>query len=255
MNTSPSSQHILSELGFSVTQAGDGLEGTARIVPELCVPGTPRLRTSLLATWTDHLSGLLAVMLMAPLVPVTLELDVHLFAPAPGSGTIRCTGRTLKAGRSVFLASVDVTAEDGSPIAVGGGSFMTAPDPSLRLPEKISLGGPPPRLTLDVPLAQRARCERQEPGVAVLPRSHDGLNSSNTVNGGLIALTAEEALLSLVPPGTTLSSLSLRYLRPVRVGPAVATARNTSGLGQVEVRDAGAEDRLSVLATARFFDG
>ena len=175
VSTSPPAQHILSELGFAVTQAGDGLEGTARIVPELCVPGTPRLRTSLLATWTDHLCGMLAVMLMAPLVPVTLELDVHLFAPAPGSGTIRCTGRTLKAGRSVFLAGVAFTAEDGSPIAVGGGSFMTAPDPSLRLPEKISLDGPPPQLTLDVPLAQRAGCERREPGVAVLPRSHDGL--------------------------------------------------------------------------------
>jgi hypothetical protein len=51
-----------------------------------------------------------------------------------------------------------------------------------------------------------------------------------------------------------LSSLSLRYLRPVRVGPAVASARIESGLGQIEVRDAGFEDRLSVLATARLFD-
>ena len=89
--------------------------------------------------------------------------------------------------------------------------------------------------------------------MAVLPRSDDGLNSSNTVNGGLIALVAEEAALSL-SPGATLSSLSLRYLRPVRVGPAVATAHARSGLGQIEVRDAGSDDRLSVLATARYFD-
>ena len=63
----------------------------------------------------------------------------------------------------------------------------------------------------------------------------------------------EEAALSL-SPGTTVSSLILRYLRPVRVGPAVASARNGSGLGDVEVRDAGNENRLSVLATTRFFD-
>ncbi len=51
-----------------------------------------------------------------------------------------------------------------------------------------------------------------------------------------------------------MSSLILRYLRPVRIGPAVASARIGSGLGEIEVRDAGNENRLSVLATARFFE-
>ncbi len=54
--------------------------------------------------------------------------------------------------------------------------------------------------------------------MAVLPRSEDGLNSSNSVNGGLIALAAEEAVLSLAP-GDTLRSLGLRYLQAVRAGP------------------------------------
>lgn len=254
MSTAPPTQHILSELGFAVSQTDADLVGAAPIIPEMCVPGTPHLRTSVLAAWTDHLSGLLAVSVMAPLVPVTIELDVHLVAPAPGSGAVRCTARALKAGRSVFMAGVTFTTDDGDPIAVGGGSFMVAPDPSLRLPSTLSLDGPPPVQILRVPLAQRAGCERREPGVAVLPRGEDGLNSSNTVNGGLIALAAEEAVLSLEPDGATLSSLSLRYLRPVRVGPAVATAQTRSGLGQIEVRDAGNENRLSVLATARFFD-
>ena len=254
MNSGPPTQHILSELGFAVSQADADLVGVASIIPEMCVPGLPRLRTSILAAWADHLSGLLAITVMAPLVPVTLELDVHLFAPAPGSGTVRCTAKALKAGRSVFMASVTFTSDDGDPIAVGGGSFMVAPDPSLRLPSTLSLNGPPPFQSLRVPLAERAGCERPEPGVAVLPRSDDGLNSSNTVNGGLIALAAEEAALSLAP-GATLSSLSLRYLRPVRVGPAIATAQTRSGLGQIEVRDAGNENRLSVLATARYFEG
>ena len=55
--------------------------------------------------------------------------------------------------------------------------------------------------------------------MAVLPLLEDGLNASNTVNGGLIALVIEEALLSLAP-GQTLCSLALRYMQPVRVGPA-----------------------------------
>jgi acyl-coenzyme A thioesterase PaaI-like protein len=253
VSNGPPTQHILSELGFAVSQSDRDLVGVASIIPEMHVPGSPHLRTSIMAAWADHLCGLLAVTVTAPLVPVTLELDVHLFAPAPDSGTVRCTARALKTGRSVFMANITFTSDDGNEIAVGGGSFMVAPDPSLRLPSSLSLNGPPPIQSLRVPLAQRAGCERREPGVAVLPRSDDGLNSSNTVNGGLIALAAEEAALSLAP-GATLSSLSLRYLRPVRVGPAVATAATRSGLGQIEVRDAGNENRLSVIATARFFD-
>jgi len=247
-------QHVLSELGFAVTCADAGLQGVASIIPEMWVPDSPRLRTSILAAWADHLSGLLAAMVMSPLVPVTLELDVHLYAPAPGWGTVRCTATELKAGRTVFVVSVTFSSADGQPIAVGTGSFMVAPDPSLRLPTTLSLDGPPPEPRLQVPLAQRVGCERREPGVAVLPRSDDGLNSSNTVNGGLIALVAEEAALSL-SPGATVSSLSLRYLRPVRVGPAVATAQTRYGLGQIEIRDGGNENRLSVLAMARFFEG
>ena len=157
MNSGPPTQHILSELGFAVSQADADLVGVASIIPEMCVPGLPRLRTSILAAWADHLSGLLAITVMAPLVPVTLELDVHLFAPAPGSGTVRCTAKALKAGRSVFMASVTFTSDDGDPIAVGGGSFMVAPDPSLRLPSTLSLNGPPPVQSLRVPLGGASR--------------------------------------------------------------------------------------------------
>ena len=44
----------------------------------------------------------------------------------------------------------------------------------------------------------------------------------------------------------------MRYLRPVRIGPAVASAQVRAGLGRVEVRDAGSDDRLAVAATRTF---
>lgn len=88
--------------------------------------------------------------------------------------------------------------------------------------------------------------------MAVLSRSEDGLNSANTVNGGLIALAAEEAALSL-SPGSTLCSLGIRYLQPVRTGPVVATANQDHGLGLVELRDSGNGDRLAAIATTRAF--
>jgi acyl-coenzyme A thioesterase PaaI-like protein len=252
--TGPGRRHILGELGFTTRRVGDELHGAASITPEMHVPGTVHLRTSILAAWADTLAGLLAVHAMAPRVPVTLELDVHLYRPAPASGTVRGVGQTVKTGRSVFVAGVEFTSERGEPMAIGAGSFMSAPDPAAKLPATLSVDAPPPEERLSMPLAERAGCERRGPGVVVLPRSEDGLNSSNSVNGGLIALAAEEAALSLAP-GDTLCSLGLRYLQAVRIGPVVATARVRDGLGQVELRDSGHNNRLSVTATARTFGG
>lgn len=247
--------NMLSELGFVLCRVGDELHGTASITPEMTVPGTGRLRTSVLAIWSDTLAGLLAATSVAPRVPVTMELDVHLDRPAPGSGTVLGVGRMAKRGRSVFVSTVEFTSGDGEPIAIAAASFMSAPDPTVRLPAQLGIDSPITEMraaTLALPLAERARCERLEPGVARLQKSQDGLNSSNTVNGGLIALVAEEAALSL-SPGATLCSLGLRYLQPVRVGPVIACATERNGLGRVELRDAGNENRLSVLATTRIF--
>ena len=133
---------------------------------------------------------------------------------------------------------------------------MPAPDERLTLDIAAQRrpGRPAPRgqPSLTVPFAERAGCAVRAPGVAVLGHSEESLNASNTLNGGLIALACEEAALSL-SPGTTLASLDLRYLQPVRVGPAVAEAEVRHGLGRIEVRDAGNENRLCVVATSRTF--
>lgn len=247
--------NIWHELGLAIRVADREIHGDVQVTPHMHVPGTRRLRTSVLATWADHLAGLLAVEVMTPRVPVTLGLDVHLHGPAPGAGTVRGVGRTVKAGRSVFVAEVEFTSESGEPIAVAHGSFMYAPDPSVVMPRLADVPAPPPGARLSMPFAARAGCERREPGVAALPRSEDGLNAANTVSGGLIALAAEEAILSLSPRAATLSSLSLRYLQAVRVGPAVATARLHRDLGRAELHDTGNNDRLCVSATARLFPG
>lgn len=245
-------QHILTELGFGVRSAGGELHGTAQVTPFMHVPGTPCLRTSILASWADMLGGLLAVRSMTPRVPVTLDLDVHLARRAPAAGQVLAVGRTVKPGRSVFVARIDFLDASGARFGFAAASFMAAPDASLRLPDRLSIDMPAPDGRLVVPLADRAGCKRVAPGVAELPRSDDGLNSSNTLHGGLIALAAEEAVLSLAP-GTTVCSLALRYLQPVRTGPAVATASIDAGLGQVELRDAGRGDRLAMTGTARTF--
>ncbi|WP_202124515.1 PaaI family thioesterase [Actinomadura physcomitrii] len=258
MNASPAPaeetpRHVLKELGFSIRQAGEELHGTASITPQMHVPGASRLRTSVLATWADTLVGLLAARVIAPRVPVTLELDVHLYRPAPATGDLLGIARTVKAGRSTFVADVGFTV-DGEPLAIANGLFMTAPDPRLRMPSALSIDMPASDERLTVPLAERAGCERREAGTAVLPRSEDGLNASGTINGGLIALAAEEAVLSLAP-GDTLRSLSLLYLQAARVGPVVATASLRGGIARAELRDSGNGGRLTGVATASTFHG
>lgn len=249
----PASTHVLMELGFGVTREGDELHGSAPIVPEMLVPGTDCLRTSILATWTDTVAGLLVVDVVRPRVPVTLELDVHLYEPPRDCGSVQAVGRLAKVGRSVVVPTVELMDEHGTPLGFGTGSFMVAPDPELRMPDTTSIDQRHPGDgRLAQPLAERVGLELRAPGVAVLPHTADGLNASNTMNGGLLALAVEEAALSLTP-GATIASLALRYLQPVRFGPAVATAEVRDGLGRVEVVDAGNAHRRAVLATTRIF--
>ena len=135
--------HILTELGFAVGRAAEGIRGTAQVVPEMWVPGTESLRTSILATWVDHVSGLAAIDVLAPRVPVTLELDVHVYEQAPSHGAVHVASRLVKAGRSVVVCGVDITDDDGHLVAIGAASFMAAPDPRLELPTHISLDARP----------------------------------------------------------------------------------------------------------------
>jgi acyl-coenzyme A thioesterase PaaI-like protein len=245
----PYRHHLLAELGFTSRLAGDELHATGAITPPMHVPGTSRLRISILACWADMVGGMLTMRAIAPRAPVTLELDVHLYRPAPAGGRVRAVGRVAKSGRSVTVIEVDFLDEQGETFAFSGLSFMAAPDSSLTSPLPASIDRPPREPTLMLPLADRAGCKRQQPGTAVLPRTEDGLNGVGTIHGGLLALAAEEAVLSTAP-GETLSSLGLRYLQPVRVGPAVATATIRAGLGRVKLRDSGRDDRLAVTATA-----
>ena len=245
-------RHLMSEMGLRLWRSGEHLEGTADVVHELCVPGTEQLRTSVLVLWVDLVCGLLTSFGVTPRVPVTLELSLEMFATARLNGTVGLSGRVVKSGSAVTHAEVEVRV-DGMPAGLGSASFMLAPDVTLVLPDTDEMlrtleGGD--RL-LATPYAERLGCERRQPGTAWLPRTDDTANASRTIHGGVIALAAEEAVLSAEPAGSNVEAMTLRYLRPARVGPAVATAVPFGALWRVEIRDAGAGDRPCVLTTVR----
>jgi len=248
--------HVLSELGFAVSRAGDELRGTATVVPEMNVPGTETLRLSILTAWADVLTGLLTVAVVEPRVPVTLGIDIHLYAPPTGIGEVDLRARLVKAGKDVLLSSVSIADRAGNLVGTANAQFMVAPDPELRMAassdELITAMGEP-KGSLHEPFADRAGCERREPGVAILPTTSDETsNSSKTLNGGLIALLVEEAALS-TEAGSTLSTMTIHYVRPVRVGPALAVATRQGAVSEVVVTDEGRDGALAVKATTRSF--
>jgi acyl-coenzyme A thioesterase PaaI-like protein len=240
---------ILLELDFASDYVDDGVQGRVRVTPELHGPGTGRLRTSVVAALVDILLGNVAARHITPRNAMTTHLEVHLFHPLPSAGTLEITGRPLRFGRSLLVLEAEISHE-GSALGLGTVSFVPAPDPTM-----ISETEPPNGTTgplLSVPLAERAGIGVLSPGHALLPDRFGVRNGGGIYSGGLLGVVAEEAALSLAP-GEGLATLAITYLQAVRAGPAVARAELHHGIGRVEVRDSGRDDRLAALAITRTF--
>jgi acyl-coenzyme A thioesterase PaaI-like protein len=76
------------------------------------------------------------------------------------------------------------------------------------------------------------------------------LNWVDTIQGGAVALLAEEAALSLDGAPVPVE-LAVRYVRTIRIGPMRATAHTVGDYTRVEVVDAGNDDRPAAIAISR----
>jgi acyl-coenzyme A thioesterase PaaI-like protein len=242
-------QSILVELGLFVEQGGLPLRGVAEVFAELCVPGTDRLRSGVLAAWADLVTGTVAAEAMDPRIALTLDLELQVLAPAAVGHRITVEAAPVKVGRSVTVCRADFRDEStGAAVAVAYASFMSSPDPAHVWEAGFS------RMQLDgrlaVPLAERMGLAWPAPGVVELPHRPDGLNASGAIQGGLVAVAVEEAARSVADPDQTIGMLNLRYLRPFSVGPARASATRDGHLVLVELQDAGA-GKLGAVATVR----
>jgi acyl-coenzyme A thioesterase PaaI-like protein len=241
---------VVGELGLVTEHHGDALRGIAVVRPEMWVPGTKVVRTSVLATWADIVAGLLSGWSMRPRVSVTLDLDVHLYRQPVGTGEVSVVASIVKAGRTIVVSAVELTlAGDHTPFAVGSASFMPSPNPDHVMPDGLPLEGTSGRRLLAEPLAARAGVVRLGPGVAEIPCRAGNLNASESIQGGLVALVVEEAILTSEPVAV-LQSLAVRYLRAFRSGPARAHANVRDQLARVDVLDVG-RSQVGLVATAR----
>ena len=243
---------VMDELGLAIEAVGDELHGWADVRPTMWAPGTEMLRASVAMTWADSLLGLHALKALAPRLTVTIELDAHLFDDIAGVERVHARSRLVTAGQAVIFTTLDFFADDGRVVGFGSGSFMAIPDPQWLAPplSEILARFGAPRGTLTRPLADRIGCERTEPGTVVLPCTSSVHNASRAINGGMLAVAVEEAALSADPDAHWIESMHLRYLRSIRVGPAVARADVHYAMGRVEVFDA-STDKVAAIATTR----
>ena len=242
--------HVVSEVGLHQALAGDDVVGRATVVEEMCVPRTDALRTSVVLTWADIVAGAVAGRAMEPRIPLTLDLEVQVARPARPGQVVAAEATLVRAGRTIVVTECWFRdADDGTPLAYALASFVPAPDPTAVFPD----GFPITDLStgrLAVPLAERVGCRVVEPGTVEMPRRPDGLNAVGAIQGGLAAVALEEAVTSTTGSPRHLSSLVVRYLRPVMQGPAIAVSAGAGEVHTVRLTDA-AVGKLCLVATAR----
>jgi acyl-coenzyme A thioesterase PaaI-like protein len=245
-----------SELGLNMELAGDTLVGYAEVVPQLCVPEAGVLRPSVLLAWADSLCGSLATEQTLPQVCMTVDLNVRVVRPIPAGVSVHGTGRILKTGRVLTFTEATFMV-DGSdePAVFVLGTFVASPRPGdvadsfvtqVTRGSKTRRHNPTPL----VPITEILAAREIAPGVMEADRNPRLLNWVDTIQGGAVALIAEEAALSL-PGAPVPTELEVRYLRTVRIGPMRATAHAVGAFTRVDVVDVGNDHRPAAVAVLR----
>ena len=242
------------DLGIRTAADGDTLVADIEVRPELWFPGTDVVRTSVLVTLADVVAGKFANVSTFPRVCVTLDLDLHLLTVPSGAGfeagrSLTARSWVVRAGQRIVVMGVELFDADGRMFAVGNAGFMASPNPAHEVSDGFPLDTSEERFHLDMPFADRVGLRRTGNGSATVPFHLDNINATGAIQGGLLALVAEEALADLAR-SAPIESMSLRYLRGFRGSAAHATARVDGRLGRSEVVDD--TGRVGTLVTVRF---
>lgn len=246
----PGSAGIVTELGLQVDVRDAGeVKAHVTVQPEVCLGGE-FLRTSVVATWADVVTGMGVSHAILPSIPVTLDLETQLVRPVAPHTELLVTAKALKLGRRIATSEARfVDAADGDVIAIALASFIGSPNP-----DHVLEGGFPATIQsaarLSMPVEERLQRIIVSPGVVDLPHLRDGQNATGAIQGGLLSVGAEEAILSLCPPNSSLTSMTVRYFRPFMVGPARATAQIIGDVATVEMVDQGT-GKVGAVVSAR----
>ncbi|MET0911131.1 MAG: PaaI family thioesterase, partial [Ilumatobacteraceae bacterium] len=123
------------DLGILTAAVGETLTADIEVLPELWLPGTDVVRTSVLVTLADVVAGKFANASTFPRVCVTLDLDLHLLAVPGGAGfeagrSLTARSWVVRAGQRIVVMGVELFDTEGRVFAVGNAGFMVSPNPA-----------------------------------------------------------------------------------------------------------------------------
>lgn len=171
---------------------------------------------------------------------LTSDMSVRM-RPIPAPGRIDATGTIVRQGKRSVTSTVELTADDGTPVATGAIGFAKVPRKATDPPKPNVPLGKTPVIFRD-PIAL-TRPLREEAGIQVLDAAEgivsvevtpDLRNPAGTLQGAMVALLAEAAAEDLVEArfGSpfVVTDLDIRYLRKTELGP-VRTRSRLLGVG------------------------
>jgi acyl-coenzyme A thioesterase PaaI-like protein len=260
----PPEQHLLRDLGLWIERDAEGSRGGLPVAPGVC---TDRgcARAGVLATLVDLVGGESALRMVQPDWVATSDLVMHVTRPVR-AGEVEAHPALLRRGRSTAVIEVELR-EAGSAGLVGLATMTFAVLPARSEEQRAGLGPDEPRTgfgrpgqRLEAPVGERmgARLLDASQGAWELPLSGYVTNSLGALQGGAVAtlvdLSAESAARAAVGEPWITTDLAVHYLSLGKRGPIRSRARllrrdAAGAVARVEVRDAGAEDRLTTVAT------
>src|SRR4051794_30343087 len=105
---------------MSLEVGGDMVRGSAEGQKHACVPGTDVVRTSVLATWADVVTGVIAGHAITPRIPLTLDLEVQVQQQALAGTRLVAEATALKVGRTVLVCEARFWDEDSGALLAAG---------------------------------------------------------------------------------------------------------------------------------------
>ena len=195
---------------------------------------------------------------------LTSDMSVRM-RPMPAPVRIDATSTILRQGRRSATSLVQLTTDQGAPIATGAIGFARVPRRATDPPKpNVPLGQTPLIFQDPTPLA---RPLREEAGIEVIDAAQGVVqvevtpelrNPAGTLQGAMVALLAEAAAEDLLTTRfglpVVVTELDIRYLRKAQVGP-VRTECTLLGTGpeasvQVELIDT-STGQITTLVYAR----
>lgn len=195
---------------------------------------------------------------------LTTDMSVRM-RPDPAPDRIEARGTIVRQGGRSATSLVELTTEDGAPIAAGAIGFAKVPRQPADPPKpNVPLGQTPlffrDSATLSRPLREEAGIEVLDAseGIVQVEVTPELQNPAGTLQGAMVALVAEAAAEDLLTTRfdspVVVVDLDLRYLRKTQAGP-VRTRSRLLGTGpdspvQIELIDTSTE-AITTLVYAR----